>query len=106
MKDENMQDILQQVKHVDTGINNMLIPILQDTIRDGNRHNRRMFISYLTIITILSILLGISIFFIYKQNIRYQEFLNQFEFESTETIYQDLDSGEGDIINAHLENNK
>ena len=96
MEDNNMQDILNQVKNVDIGINNMLIPILQDTIRDGNRHNKRMFISYLIIIIILSILLAISIYFIYKQNTQYQEFLSQFEFESE--YIQDFDATDGGNI--------
>lgn len=88
---ESMYDILNEVKNVDTGINNMLIPILKDSIQDSNKHNKRLFI---IIIVLTVIILAMSLFFgflIYKQNIKYQEFLSQFDFETTETVYQDTD---------------
>jgi len=91
MNDENLKDILNQVKNVDTGINNMLIPILQDTITYGNKHNKRIFILSIIELFIIIIVSVTAMFFIYKQNIQYQEFLSQFEFETTETIYQDTD---------------
>ena len=106
-ENDNMKEILDQVKSVDGGINNMLIPILKDTISDCNRHNTKLFIiAIIELIIILAI--GIfSLFLVYKQNVKYQEFLSQFDFESEDSYTQDLDTGEnGDIINPSIKTNK
>lgn len=85
MKD--LKEIVEQVKGVDEGINNLIVPLLKDTIADGNRHNKRLFI--LNVILVISMLI-ISIysqFLVMEQNKKYADFLSQFEFES-DTIYQ------------------
>ena len=41
---KNLNDIAKQIKDVESGVNNMIIPLLKDTISDANMHNRRMFI--------------------------------------------------------------
>lgn len=99
---ESMYDILNEVKNVDTGINNMLIPILKDSIQDSNKHNKRLFI---IIIILTVIILAMSLFFgflIYKQNIKYQEFLSQFDFKSE--VYQDTD--DNSTINSGINYNR
>lgn len=79
----------------DTDINKILIPLLQDTIADGNRHNKRMFIiSIFLMISILTISI-VSIIIAYRQTNKYQEFLNEFEFEGGYTYTQDIDAGDG-----------
>lgn len=105
---ESLQDILNQVKEVDNGINSMIIPILKDTIKDGNRHNNRLFIFAMAELVVLLVTVIISIFLIYRQNIKYQEFLNQFEFGMEEYSYsQDLDTHEGgDIVEPSINVNK
>lgn len=88
--EQNLNNVLEQVKNVDNGINGVLIPILKDTIDDCNHHNTKLFI--LAIIELLVILIlgtGFSIL-IYKQNIEYNNLLSQFEFE-TEYV-QDVDT--------------
>ena len=104
---ENMTKVLKEVDEVNKGIHNMLIPILKDTIKDGNKTNKRLFIfamCELFVILTISITSGILI---YKQNIKYQEFLSQFEF-GEETVYQDVDAGDGSdsIINDGINVNK
>lgn len=87
---ESMYDILNEVKNVDTGINTMLVPILKDTIQDSNKHNKRLFIMLIISMVMVLCISIFSIYLVYKQNIKYQEFLSQFDFE-TETIYQQTD---------------
>lgn len=106
MKEEKeLLDIAAQVKGVEEGINGMIIPILKDTIADGNKHNTRLFILAIIELVVILITVLVSIFFIYRQNIKYQEFLNQFDFESE--YVQDLDATDGgDIVNTKIETNK
>ena len=101
---EKLDEVYEEVKNVDDGINAILVPILQDTIADGNRYNKRMFI--ITIISLIVIVvIGVtSLILMYTQNQKYQEFLSQFDFETTETIYQDTD--DNSIINDGININK
>lgn len=106
MDDKNMRslnDLAVQIKNVETGVNNMIVPLLKDTIADTNKHNQRLF--SLCIIALLVILAtGIySIYIVANQNEKYTEFLSQFEFTSDE-IYQELDTYEGGnaIINSGI----
>ena len=85
----NINDVLTQVKEVDEGINNMIIPLLKDTIKDSNKYNKRLFTIAIVELCILLITIIVGMYLIYKQNIKYQEFLSQFDFE-TETIYQQI----------------
>lgn len=99
MKD--LREVVEKVQQVDDGVNNLIIPLLKDTIADSNRHNKRLFI--------LNLILAISILFVSVfsqvlvaiQNQQYAEFLSQFEFEST--VYQDFDTtDESKIINPTI----
>ena len=101
---DNLENILKQVQHVDNGINTMLVPILKDTIKDGNRHNTKLFIFAMCELLVLLITIIFSLILVYNQNQKYQDFLSQFDYESSDTVYQDLDSGEGDIINPTINN--
>lgn len=79
---ENLDNVLKEVKDVDNGINGILIPILKDTITDCNDHNTRLFIlNMIELIIIVAITISSGILF-YKQNLRYNEFLSQFDFET------------------------
>lgn len=103
---ENMENVLNEVKNVDSSITKIIVPLLEDTIADGNRHNKRLFV---LIMIELFIILAISItalFLVYKQNVKYDEFLSQFEF-GEELIYQDVDAGDGSnsIINDGIKIN-
>ena len=85
MKDLN--EVVEQVKGVDQGINNLIIPLLKDTIEDGNRHNKRLFILNVILAISLLVVSIYSQFLVMEQNKKYAEFLSQFEFE--ETVYQE-----------------
>lgn len=101
MKD--LKEVVQKVQQVDDGVNNLIVPLLKDTIADSNRHNKRLFI--LNIILSISIL-AIAIFsqfLVAYQNTKYAEFLGQFEFESS--VYQDFETTDNSqIINPTLNN--
>lgn len=108
MKDNKIQDMANKVKQADTNINNILIPLLQDTIADGNRHNKRMFIISIILAVLVLIISTVSITIVYRQTNKYQEFLNQFEFEGDYTYTQDVDAGDGSsaIINDGIKINQ
>ena len=106
MKNEETEllNIAKQIKGVEDGMNEMIIPILKDTIQDGNKHNRRLFILTIIELAVILITILVSVFLIYKQNIKYQEFLQQFDFETNETIYQDTDDNSN--INSGINYNR
>lgn len=106
MKNEETElfNITKQIKNVEQGMNGMIIPILKDTIEDGNKHNKRLFILAIIELVIILVTVFAAMFFIYKQNTKYQEFLSQFDFEGTETIYQDTDDNSN--INSGIYYNK
>lgn len=101
---KNLGELAEQIKNVETGVNNLIVPLLKDTIADTNKHNRRLFILCIILIIVIFALGIYSQFLVAKQNEKYTEFLSQFEFES-ETIYtQDLDATDGGdaIINSGI----
>lgn len=104
---ENLKQVLKGVEDVNQGIHDMIIPILKDTIKDGNKTNKRLFIFAMIELFIILIISITSAILIYKQNIKYQEFLSQFEF-GEESIYQDVDAGDGSnsVINDGINVNK
>lgn len=93
---EKLDVVAEEVKNVDKGINDMLIPILKDTIKDGNKYNKRMFILCIILSIILVVVIIVAMLLIYNQNLKYQEFLSQFEFESE--YVQDFDTTDGGNI--------
>lgn len=101
---KNLNDLVEQIKSVESGVNGMIVPLLKDTIADTNKHNHRLFV--LCVILIIAMFaLGIySQFLVAKQNERYSDFLSQFEFESEEIYTQDLDATDGGdaIINSGI----
>ena len=102
MKD--LEEVVEKVKGVEDNVNNLVIPILKDTIQDGNRHNKRLFI--LNMVLAISILI-ISIFsqiLVTFQNEHYADFLSQFEFEGETTLIQNTD--DYSAINSGINYNK
>ena len=101
---KSLNELVDQIKNVEAGVNNMIVPLLKDTIADTNKHNRRLFVLCIILIIVMFALGIYSQFLVAKQNEKYTEFLSQFEFES-ETIYtQDLDATDGGdaIINSGI----
>lgn len=93
--EENLQDILDRVNKVDAGVNNLIIPILKDTIKDGNKHNTKLFIFTMCELVVIIITVIIAMLLIYRQNNKYHEFLNQFDFTNDSSYVQDIDAGDG-----------
>lgn len=88
MKD--LGEVVEKVKGVEDGVANLIIPILKDSVKDGNQHNKRLFVIIMMLVLALVIVSVTSMLIIYNQNQKYADFLSQFEFES-DTIYQDAD---------------
>ena len=85
MKD--LEEVVQKVKGVEDGVANLIVPILKDTIKDTNQHNKRLFIMNIVLaVALLLVSIGAMILVAY-QNQKYADFLSQFEFE--ETVYQE-----------------
>lgn len=103
MKDIN--ELITQIKNVENGVNNMVVPLLKDSINDTNMHNHRLFILCVVLIVSMLIIGVFSQILITKQNQKYTDFLNQFEFKGSDTSYiQDLDAVGGNaIINSGID---
>lgn len=106
MKENNndLNKVMNEIKEVENGIGTIIVPMLKDTIQDYKKTFNKMFI--VVIILIIGIIGTIvySLNLVYKQNVKYQEFLSQFDF-GEETVYQDLDTHEsGDITNSTITN--
>jgi len=85
MKDLN--EIVDKVKGVEDGVNNLIVPLLKDTIQDTNKHNKRLFISNVVLIIVILVISTTSMILIACENNKYADFLSQFEFESE--VYQE-----------------
>lgn len=99
----DLKEIVDKVKNVESDVNNLIVPLLKDTITDSNKHNHRIYV--LNILLIISMLI-IAIFsqvLVAFENKKYADFLSQFEFESE--VIQDLDANDnGNIVNPILNN--
>jgi len=103
-KTNNLNEVVNQIKGVENGISDVIIPMLKDTIQDYKKTFNKLFIIIIILIVILAGTIGYSLYLVFKQNIQYQEFLSQFDF-GEETVYQDLDTHEGgDITNSTINN--
>lgn len=102
----NLNDVVTQIKNVESGVNNMIVPMLKDTIKDNNKQNTKLFILFAISLIISAVVTFYSLFLVYKQNIKYQEFLSQFDFESE--VFQDLDTKDNStgVINDGIKINK
>lgn len=101
-ENNNLNQVVDKIKGVENGIGEILVPLLKDTIQDYKKTSNKMFIIIVLLLTILAGTIGYSLHLVYKQNIKYQEFLGQFDF-GEETTYQDLDTTDGgDIVNSTI----
>jgi peptidoglycan biosynthesis protein MviN/MurJ (putative lipid II flippase) len=85
MKD--LAEIVDKVKGVEDGVNNLVVPLLKDTIADSNRHNKRLFISNVVLIIVTLVISIASMIIIAYENNRYADFLSQYDFSSE--VYQE-----------------
>ena len=85
MKDLN--EVVDKVKCVEDGVNNLIIPILKDSIKDGNHHNKRLFVINMMLVVAIMIISITSLVLITKQNDKYIEFMEQYDI--TSSVYQE-----------------
>lgn len=105
MEKQNLEKVVNQIKDTEKGISDIIVPMLKDTIQDYKKTFSKLFIVVVLLIIVLTGTIGYSLYLVYKQNVKYQEFLSQFEF-GEETVYQDLDTHEGgDITNSTINSN-
>ena len=84
-----LKEVAEKVKQVDDGVNNIIVPLLKDTIEDSNRHNKRLFVLNVLLTISMLVVAIISLVLVMIQNQKYAEFLSQFEFEGETSIYQE-----------------
>ena len=89
MKD--LEEVVEKVKNVEDNVNTLIIPILKDTIKDGNRHNKRLFILNLVLAISILIIALFSQTLVMIQNQQYADFLSQFEFTGETNLIQNTD---------------
>ena len=102
----NLNEVVNKIKGVENGIGEILVPLLKDTIQDYKKTSNKMFIIIILLITMLAGTIGYSLHLIYRQNIKYQEFLSQFDFSSEVTQDIDADDNSNAAINDGIEINK
>ena len=103
---KNLNDIIKEIKNLDTGITSVLIPILKDTNNDYRKiFNKLIIIIVILLIGLISVI-GYSQYLISKQADKYNDFLSQFEFESE--VYQDLETSDESslIVNSGITYNE
>lgn len=83
----DLKEIVNKVKQVDNGVNNLIVPLLKDTIADSNQHNRRLFVSNACLTIVVLVVSIIAMTLVVYQNNKYTEFLSQYDFG--ETVYQE-----------------
>lgn len=90
--EKSVTDIVNEIKAVDTNVNNIIIPILKDTITDYKKTFQRMFIIILVQIGALFIIITYCSYLFSQSNKKYTDFVSQFEFEGSNYVYQDTDN--------------
>jgi hypothetical protein len=98
--DNNVKDLLKEIKTVDDNVSGIIVPMLKDSIGDYKKIIDKLIAIIIVLIIGLVGVIGYTSYLIYSQNAKYNEFLSQFEFESDETIYQDTDNNS--IINSGI----
>ena len=113
----NENDIIKELKQLDNNVNDVIVPLLKDTIE---KKKKIVFKLIFVVILLIFAITGISVYAqitISKQIDKfnksyesmlnkYNEFLSQFEFEDS-TIYQNATSNEGDtVINDGIKYNE
>ena len=106
--DKNIENIVNEIKQIDNNVTTILVPILQDTIKDYKKINSRLIAVIILLILAISAISIYSQITISKQTDKYNEFLSQFEFESDEYTYtQEQNTLDGDsVINGGININQ
>ena len=83
---QDLDEVAEKIKGVEDGVTNIIVPILKDTIKDSNLHNKRLFISNIALIILIFVVAIIAMVLSVYQNNKYVEFLSQFEFDKDTVI--------------------
>lgn len=82
----DLKEIADKVKQVDDGVNNLIVPLLKDTISDSDRHNERLSNSNRTLAIVVLIISVLAMaLFVYENN-RYADLISKYDFG--DTVYQ------------------
>ena len=100
MKD--VTNIIDEVKNVENGVNNLIIPILKDTIQDYKKTFVKMFIIIIALIVSMLAIVIYGAYLLNNANQKYIDFLSQYDFNTEQTIFQDTD--DNSIINSGITN--
>ena len=100
MKD--VTNIVDEVKNVENGVNNLIIPILKDTIQDYKKTFVKMFIIIIALIVSILAIVIYGAYLLNNANQKYIDFLSQYDFSTEQTIFQNTD--DNSIINSGITN--
>lgn len=89
IKDTMTAKVVKEIKDVDNNVTGVIVPILRDTVTDYRKIVNKLVVIIVILILCLISLGVIGHYMIAKQIDKYNEFLSQFDFEST--VYQDTD---------------
>ena len=104
--ERNLSEFVEEVKKVENGVTEMMIPILKDSILDYKVIYKKMFAIIILLIMISSGVIGYLSYLLYKANNKYAEFVNQFEFESEYIQQVDTSDSSSATINDGIKVNK
>lgn len=79
----DLEEIVDKVKKVDDGVNNLIVPLLKDTISDSDRHNERLSNSNRILSVVVLIISILSMLLFAYQNSKYAELIGR-----GDTVYQ------------------
>lgn len=98
---EPKDEIAKGIKEFDKNVSDVLVPILRDTIADyrvSSLKQNRLILALIGVVLVISL---VAILTVSWQINKYNDFLSQFDYEST--IYQDTD--DNSIINSGINYN-
>lgn len=79
----DLKEIVDKVKQVDDGVNNLIVPLLKDTISDSDRHNERLSTSNRILSVVVLVISILAMVLFTYQNNRYAELISK-----GDTVYQ------------------
>lgn len=82
----DLKEIVDKVKQVDDGVNNLIVPLLKDTISDSDRHNERLSNAVRSLAIVILIITVLAMGLFAYQNNRYADIISRYDFG--DTVYQ------------------
>lgn len=104
--EKKAEDIVREIQNIDNNVNGVVTKLLKDTISDF----KKILVKLVVIIILLVVsnvgIAGTGMFLIYKQIDKYNEFLSQFEYESSDYIKEVSTSNGDSIVNDGININQ